>query len=420
MTPAAPSTPATEQSAKPIVTYPRTVALLINKGDTIANLLVANHVRPEEAHKVVDALKSQISPSQIKPGQRISVTLARHESIGDAAAVKELAIKLPGLSAMELQRLENGDFKFAGNPLNMTELKIGARRGYGVVRTSLFQAGSDGGIPASAMREVIKAFSYDVDFQRDIHPGDTIEVLMGKTAQGYGPLRYAALTLRGKKREIFAFKDASGQTAWFDAKGNSIKKSLLRTPLDGAEVTSGFGMRTHPILGYSKFHKGVDFGAPTGTPVMAAGDGVVEERGWKNGYGNFLLIRHNGTYETAYGHLSRFGNIKVGSRVKQGQVVAYVGMTGMATGPHLHYEVRQKDVQVNPVAKQFNLQNGLSGKQLATFTANKQAMMQDLAALGGSPVKTSAIASAESKPAAKSRKTASVRKSGKSLKVASR
>ncbi len=379
-------TPAATVTAEvtPAPSYPVTLALQVGKGDTLLDMLVAHRVQNGEAQAVINALKAKLNPQRLSVGQKISVTLERHEKIGDAAAVKELAIKLP-LNTIELQRLQNGGFNVASMEETSNAKSF---RGYGKVRTSLLQAGADGRIPAAAMAEIIKAFSYDVDFQREIHPGDTVEVLMdrkpaakGKGFSGYGGIRYAALTLQGKKHEIFRAKDSFGELAWFDGRGNSIKKSLLRTPVDAVHITSGFGMRTHPLLGYTKFHRGVDFGASSGTPIMAAGDGVVTFKGWKNGYGNFVVIKHNATYETAYGHCSRFGNISVGGKVKQGQVIAYVGMTGMATGPHLHYEVHENDIQVNPVAKQFNMAAGLTGKSLAAFQANKKAALAELASL---------------------------------------
>ena len=382
-------------ASTPPATYPVTLALQVTKNSTLLDMLLANHVETNDAHAVVRILASKFNPQKLPVGQKISVTLARHEKIGDAAAVKELAIRLPNLSTIELQRIKSGGFE-----LSATEDTTSAKsfRGYGVVRSSLLQAGADGHIPPAAMQELLKAFAYDVDFQREIHPNDTIEVLMdrkpnasGQGYSGYAGIRYAALTLQGKKHEIFRTRDAYGEYAWFDGKGNSIKKSLLRTPVDAVHITSGFGMRTHPIMGYTKFHKGVDFGAPQGTPIMAAGDGVVEFKGWENGYGNFVLLKHNGKYETAYGHISRFGNISVGSRVKQGQVIAYVGMTGMATGPHLHYEVRENETQVNPISKQFNMASGLTGKALTAFLSNKKAAMAELASMGkGSPQVASA------------------------------
>jgi murein DD-endopeptidase MepM/ murein hydrolase activator NlpD len=363
--------------------YPRNLTLKVGDGDTLVGMLLKNHVPSTEAHNVVAALKAQFNPKSLKVGQKISLTLSRHETLDNAAAVKELAIKLPNLNTVELARAENGDFSVASVK---AELKDRAYRGYGTVKTSLFQAGADGGIPNGAMAEIVQAFSYDVDFQRDIHPGDSIEAILDRKENaegkvgGYGNVRYAALTLSGKKHEIYSFKDSYG-VAWYDAKGNSVKKSLLRTPINAARITSGFGMREHPILGYSKMHKGVDFGALQGTPIMAAGDGIVKQKGWVNGYGNFVLLQHNNTYSTAYGHMSRFATIQVGGRVKQGQVIGYVGMTGRATGPHLHYEVRQNNIQVNPAARQFNLASGLTGKQLAAFNANKAAVAKEMAAL---------------------------------------
>ncbi len=382
-------------SPAPAPSYPRNLTLKVGSGDTLVGMLLRNHVPTEDAQNVVAALKAKFNPSSLKVGQQISVTLARHETLGNAAAVQELAIKLPNMSTVELSSNGNGAFNVAAIK---AELKDHAFHGVGTVKSSLYQAGANAGIPLQAMNEIVHAFSYDVDFQRDIHPGDKIEALLDRKETddgrvgGYGDLRYAALTLHGHKLEIFRFKDGNGDYAWFDAKGNSVKKSLLRTPIEAATITSGFGMRIHPLLGYSKMHKGVDFGAAQGTPIMAAGDGVIEQRGWVNGYGNFILIKHNDKYETAYGHMSRFGTIPEGGHVKQGQVIGYVGMTGAATGPHLHYEVRENGTQVNPTQKQFNLATGLTGKQLAAFNANKQSMVREMASLGKSP--TSKVASA--------------------------
>lgn len=384
-----------EETEPASITYPRNVTLEVSSGDTLVGMLLENHVPSNEAHNVIAALKHEFNPGTLRVGQKISLTLARHETLGDAAAVKELAIKLPNLSTVEVERAENGGFNVAAIK---EKLETQAYRATGTVRSSLSQAAADAGIGGAAFAEITKAFSYDVDFQREIHPGDKLEVLLdrkvAKSGQvgGYGNVRYAALTLLGKKHEIFLFKDGSGFEAWYDAKGNAVKKSLLRTPLNVVRITSGFGMRHHPILGYSKFHQGVDFGASTGTPIMAAGDGVIKQRGWVNGYGNFVLIQHNGTYSTGYGHMSRFGSIRVGSRVRQGQIIGYVGMTGRATGPHLHYEVRQNGHQVNPAAKQFNLASGLTGRQLTAFNAKKASIAKELASLS-QPKATAQVAS---------------------------
>jgi murein DD-endopeptidase MepM/ murein hydrolase activator NlpD len=362
--------------------------------------IVAEHKAMETAaaEQLAPASTSKLTTAdrETRPAPVTSKPAPRRESLDNDKAAKELAMPLPPPAREELAEQEAKIAVAAAKE----DLKNKSFRGFGTVRTSLFQAGSSAGIPFATMQEIVKAFSYDIDFQREIHPGDTIEVLMtpnktatkasknkksDKTLANAKPsdkriLSYAALTLRGKKHEIFRF-DNGGSFAWYDASGKSIKKSLLATPLNAAHITSGYGMREHPVLGYTKFHRGVDFAGAVGTPIMAAGDGVVTFKGWKNGYGNFVTIKHNSTYETAYGHISKFGKIKVGGRVKQGQVIAYVGMTGMATGPHLHYEVRMNGDQVNPTAKQFNLASGLSGKQLASFKAAKANIATELASL---------------------------------------
>jgi murein DD-endopeptidase MepM/ murein hydrolase activator NlpD len=266
------------------------------------------------------------------------------------------------------------------------------------------------------MNELVKAFSYDVDFQRDIHPGDTIDVLterevasdgrVGKT----GKASYAKLTLHGKTHEIYRFTNAAGVEGWYTASGNSVKKSLLRTPVNAARISSGFGMREHPVLGYSRMHRGIDFAAPTGTPILAAGDGVVKFAGWNKGYGNYVKIQHNATYATAYGHASRLAKgIVQGATVKQGQVVAYVGSTGLSTGAHLHYEIMQNNVQVNPAQQKFNTAVALAGADMKRFRAQTTATGTTLARLApntSQALNNKPAPAPAAKPAAKTVKTA--------------
>jgi murein DD-endopeptidase MepM/ murein hydrolase activator NlpD len=362
----------------------QTISLKVEPGDTLLDMLISQKVEEQEAHEVVAALKSEFNPRGLRVGQKISLKLARHETIGDKRAVEELAINLPNLSTVELEKLKDGTFTVEAIK---AELEDHAFHAVGTVRTSLFQAAYDAGIPSNVMGEIVKAYSYDVDFQREIHPGDQIEVVLDKRTTkegkvgGYANARYAALTLGKNKLEIFRFTDSNGRDSWFNAKGENVVKSLLKTPVHAARITSGFGMRRHPILGYNKMHRGVDFGASTGTPILAAGDGVVTYRGWSGGYGNFVQIRHNGTYSTAYGHCSRFGKIAVGQRVKQGQVIAYVGSTGRSTGPHLHFEVRQNGMQVNPTAMKFNTSQTLAGADLQKFKARQGVILGELARL---------------------------------------
>jgi murein DD-endopeptidase MepM/ murein hydrolase activator NlpD len=218
-----------------------------------------------------------------------------------------------------------------------------------------------------------------VDFQRDLHPGDKFEVYYDYyytpdgTPAKYGAISYAMMTLDGKDIPMYRFQPDAGEPAeYFDGKGESAKGLLMKTPVDGARISSGFGARLHPILGYTRMHKGIDFAVPTGTPVMAAGAGTIAFEGRANGYGNFVLINHANGYSTAYGHLSRFAQgIHVGSHVYQGEVVAYSGMTGLATGPHLHYEIRVHNTQVNPATVKAAGGRKLEGRELTAFLGER-------------------------------------------------
>ncbi|MBN8532175.1 MAG: M23 family metallopeptidase, partial [Alphaproteobacteria bacterium] len=253
-------------------------------------------------------------------------------------------------------------------------LKKAMMKASGKINGSLYEAAVKSGVPASLLGEIIEAYSYDVDFQRDIQPGDKFQVLFeryftedGKPVRD-GNIIYASLAIQGEKLNIYRYETKDKRSDYYDEKGVSIRKPLLKTPIDGARLTSGFGMRTHPIMGYSKMHRGVDFGASTGTPIYAAGDGTVMFAGRKGGYGNYLLIGHNNEYATAYAHISRFApGIRNGKSVSQRQVIAYVGSTGASTGPHLHYEVLRHGKQVNPVGVKFPVGKTLKGSELLAF-----------------------------------------------------
>jgi murein DD-endopeptidase MepM/ murein hydrolase activator NlpD len=232
-------------------------------------------------------------------------------------------------------------------------------------------------------------FSYKVDFQRDLQPGDSFEVYYDYyyTPQGQpaktGDISYARMRLSGHDVTLYRYQvDPDEPADYFDAKGQSAKGMLMKTPVDGARISSGFGRRFHPILGYTRMHKGVDFAVPTGTPVMAAGAGDVSFMGWANGYGNFVVINHGNGYATAYGHLSRFAaGMHRGSRVRQGQVFAYSGATGLATGPHLHYEIRINNAQVNPLTVKVAEGRLLNGRELRTFLDQRLKTDQTIAAM---------------------------------------
>ena len=357
----------------------------VRRGDTLFGVLVDAGVDQSEAQDAVGALSDVFSPRALKVGQEITLNLNNAES----ADSDDNTPKLVGLSFepsvtqdVTLKRSESGDFVAAAvdKPLR-EELS----RASGTIDGSLFESAREAGLPVAVTSDMIKTLSYNVDFQRDIHSGDTFEVLYERYENDEGVFAkagktlYAAVTLGGKRVPLYYFEhDGDGQ--FFTSLGESVRKSLLRTPIDGAKITSAFGMRMHPLLGYSRMHKGVDFGAPTGTPIFAAGNGVVVDIGQRNGYGNYVRIKHNGTYSTAYAHCSRFAaGLHKGDRVKQGEVIAYVGATGEATGPHLHYEVLVNNEQVNPANVKMADSDKLTGKELAAFKAQVDKVDSELA-----------------------------------------
>jgi murein DD-endopeptidase MepM/ murein hydrolase activator NlpD len=218
-------------------------------------------------------------------------------------------------------------------------------------------------------------FKYDIDFVQDLRVGDSFTVIYDDVYRdgvryGEGNIIAAEFINQGTRYTAYRFKKADGDYGWFSEDGRPIQKSFLRIPVDFTRISSTFSAaRMHPILGRMRAHKGVDYAAPTGTPIHAAGDGVIKFKGWENGYGNFVVIQHNGTISTAYGHMSRFGSERVGQHVSQGQVIGFVGMTGLATGPHLHYEFRVNGVQRNPQTVTLPQPEPLPAVQLAKFKA---------------------------------------------------
>lgn len=349
----------------------------VESGDTLMDLLLEAGIGRTEAHNAVSALSDVFSPRDLMPGQEITLQLNLLETVHQ----DEVEVELAGISLQPsverdvmVERNDGGEFlaTVVERPLT-TETALASAR----IDSSLYQAGQDSAVPLSILSEVIKAFAYDVDFEREIHPGDSFEIIYERLEDDQGRLArtgnilFASLTRGDQTLEIYWFEPKGGSGEFYTAKGESVRKDLLRTPLDVVRVTSGYGMRKHPILGYSKMHKGVDFAAATGTPILASGSGVVEFAGKKGGYGNFIKVRHNGQYQTAYAHLSRFAKgLSKGDKVKQGQVIGYVGSTGRATGPHLHYEVIVGGKNMNPMKLKFAGRK-LDKKELHQFEAVK-------------------------------------------------
>lgn len=344
----------------------RTVSL--GRGDTLMELLLESDVPSAEAQQIVTAMRRVHDPRKLRAGQDFTLLF---EAAGGAERFLGLEFQPAVERSVTVSRTDAG---FSAESVE-TPLERRLTVAEGAIDFSFDQAAGEAGVPAPIRSVLInQLFSYDVDWQRDIQRGDRFEILYETltTADGQvaraGGIVFAALTLSGKRLPVYRFEDDSGVVDYFNAKGESIRKALLRTPIDGARLTSGFGMRRHPILGYSKMHKGVDFAAPVGTPIYAAGNGVVEEVGPKGAYGNYVRIRHNNEIATAYAHLSRFGrNIRKGARVGQGDVIGFVGNTGRSTGPHLHYEVMRRGKQVNPLSVDLPTGRTLGGKELKRF-----------------------------------------------------
>jgi len=357
-------------------------------GDTLSSLLTRMGVAPEDTRSAIGALSTVWQPRELRAGQKLAL-------FTQSDRLHSLRLATAPDHDVVVARNDSGAFVAEDQvrPVNWVPT-IGTGR----IRTSLSAAASEAGVPMSVLGEMIRAFSYDVDFQREVKPGDTFTVLFDRVydeygqATGTGQLFYAEMVLSGVRLRLYRFAPSSGEPGYYTALGYDIRKPLLRTPIDGARLTSGFGMRFHPILGYSRMHRGVDFGAAIGTPVFAAGDGVVVKAGPASGYGNYIEIEHNREYATAYGHLSGYAHgLHPGERVRQGEVIGYVGMTGLATGPHLHYEVHIRGEQTDPQTVKMPAITRLAGKELRAFEGVRNAierqlleLRQDLIARAGS------------------------------------
>ena len=243
-----------------------------------------------------------------------------------------------------------------------------------IINYSIFRDGRDDNIPTSILNDLIRLYSFDLDFQRDIKKGNKLQVMYevfyneNRRTVSYGNIIYTNIIFEKNDLEYFAFKTTEGYIDYFDREGKNVKKALMKTPIDGAKLSSTFGMRMHPILGYNKMHRGIDFAAPIGTPIFAAGNGVVEYIGRNGAYGKYIRIRHNNSYKTAYAHLNGYQkDISKGSKVKQGQIIGFVGSTGRSTGPHLHYEIIYQNKQINPLTLKLPSGKKLEGNELKEF-----------------------------------------------------
>ncbi|CCQ74253.1 putative metallopeptidase [Magnetospira sp. QH-2] len=360
--------------AKPAVAATRMHHEKVGSGDTLAAILSRAALSVGERPRVIRALSKAYNVRRIKPGQEFTLTFGAVKEDGQRDLTK-LVLKVDHRNEVHLKATDKG---YEAKKVEKT-LARELARGNGTINGSLYVAAKRAGVPAAAIAEMIRIYSWDLDFQRDIRRGDKFDLVYEKLIDedgetvGTGNILVASMTLSGDTRTLYRHELKDGRIDYFDEKGQGARKALMRTPINGARLSSGFGRRKHPVLGYSKMHKGIDFAAATGTPIFAAGDGVIVKRQRKGGYGKYIRIRHNGTYHTAYAHMSRYAKkLSVGSRVRQGQVIGYVGSTGRSTGPHLHFEILKGDRQVNPLRVRMPSGEKLKGKEFARFKGTRK------------------------------------------------
>ncbi|MEZ5998024.1 MAG: M23 family metallopeptidase [Hyphomonas sp.] len=356
----------------------------LKRRETLTGLVTRLGVPSNEAAAALQTLYDQelIDPRRLLPGLEA-------EAVLDDGHLRALTVKAePGRN---LFITHGNDGSWTAAALN-AKLTANVKRIAAPIETSIYETALKLGAGDQQVVDFASVFAYDVDFQREIHPGDSFEMLYETytdetgTPVKTGNLIYASLNGQALTRSFYRFTPSDdGETDYFDYNGESATKFLMKTPINGARLSSPFGTRKHPISGYTRLHKGTDFAAPTGTPVYAAGNGTVEWAARKGGYGNYIVLRHANGYKTAYGHLSRYAKgLKSGKRVRQGEIIGYVGSTGASTGPHLHYEVYIKGTPVN--AMKLKLPTGRklaeSPEMLGEFIAARDAIDQSRAGVG--------------------------------------
>ena len=342
----------------------------IKSGETFDKILESYSVDKKEVIKIKNSIQEKVNLNKLNTKQVINFSLDKTNN-----KIKEFSFQISNKKKIYLKRnIENDKFNEEILSIQLTK-KILYKEN--LILQSLYKAASDQKIPANIIIEFARIYGFQVDFQRDIRKQDKFqimyEILLNKKNEivETGDILYSNLKLSGQDNSLYYF-DKEGSEGHYDKNGKSVKKALMKTPINGARLSSPFGMRKHPIDGYNKMHRGTDFAAPTGTPIMASGDGVVKKAGWCGGGGNCVKIKHNSSYQTVYAHMSKFARgIKTGVRVKQGQTIGYVGSTGKSTGPHLHYEVIVNGKKVN--SQKLKLPSGkiLKGSERKIFETRK-------------------------------------------------
>ncbi len=342
------------------------VEYLIQNNDSIEKILKKFEINANEIKAISNNLKKE-KLTNIYAGRSLYLVLKKLEN--GSNSVVNILFPVNNTLNIEIRKNQN-NFIVKRNILKLYKKEIVLKN---QIKNNLYSAATEVGLEPNIIIEFARIFGFEVDFQRDIRKGDSFEVLYERfeddnnIVQDTGKIIYASMFVNGEEINLYNFKDET-DTGYYDIKGKSIVKSLMKTPINGARLSSSYGMRKHPILGYNKMHRGTDFAAPSGTPIMASGAGKITRARWCGGGGNCVKIKHNSTYETIYAHMKSFARgIKEGKRVKQGQIIGYVGSTGLSTGPHLHYEVVVNGKKVN--SQKLKLPSGkiLKGKDREEF-----------------------------------------------------
>jgi len=342
----------------------------ISVGETFDNILNQYSINKKEIEIIKKKLSDRIDLNKLNTNQKIFLTINQSDN-----SIKDFIFQISNKERVLLTRKE-GENIF-NQEIILTKLNKDIIYKENVILQSLYKSASDKKIPANTIIELARIYGFQVDFQRDIRKKDRFQIMYevfineDKKIVETGNILFANLILSGKDNSLYYF-DKEGSAGHYDKNGKSIKKALMKTPINGARLSSPFGMRKHPIDGFTKMHRGTDFAAPMGTPIMASGDGVIKKAGWCGGGGNCVVIRHNSTYQTIYAHMSKFAKgIKAGVRVKQSQTIGYVGSTGKSTGPHLHYEVIINGKKVNSQTLKLPSGKILKGEERKVFETEK-------------------------------------------------
>ena len=343
---------------------------IIKNNDTVEKILKKFKIRNDDIKSISVKLK-QKKLASIYSGRKLTLILKKLED--GSNTIVNFLYPINNTTSVEIRK-KNDDFLVKENILQLYKKEVVVKN---IIKSNLYSSAIESGVEPNIIVEFARIFGFEVDFQRDIRKGDWFEIMYEKfkddnnKVRDTGKIIYASMYVNGDEINLYNFK-YNNEEEYYDIKGKSITKSLMKTPINGARLSSSFGMRKHPILGYNKMHRGTDFAAPSGTPIMASGSGTVTRARWCGGGGNCVKIKHNSTYETIYAHMKAFAKgIKEGRKVKQGQIIGYVGSTGLSTGPHLHYEVIVNGKKVN--SQKLKLPSGktLKGDERKQFELDR-------------------------------------------------